>query len=291
MRIADAGARELGDECLGLHLGTRVDFGVFGMLTYAVFNAPTVVTALRNFERYARSHFRGPRIALDITGNAARLAFLVDVPDGTPRRQHAELSAVIGLRIMRRLIRPEWRPRRILFAHDRPPDVAEHERILGAPVEFRHPAHMAFVFDAADLARPVPGADRRLLPIIERHLEELVAAPESTDWLDDVRRAVAGSICDGRLRIASVARLLGLSVRTLQRRLGERGVVFKTLVEDVRRDLAVRYVTDRRTPLTDVAFLVGYSELSAFGRAFRRWTGTSPLAMRRNLAVAPESRH
>jgi len=105
------------------------------------------------------------------------------------------------------------------------------------------------------------------------------------DWLEQVRRTIASSVCDGQPRIGGVARRLGLSVRTLQRRLGERGVAFRAVVEDVRRELAVRYIADRRTPLTDVAFLVGYSELSAFGRAFRRWTGSSPLAMRRRTAV------
>jgi AraC-like DNA-binding protein len=292
MRIADAAAGEVGDECLGLHAGRLVDLGVLGMLTYAVLNAPTVGTALRNFERYARSHFRGPRIALTIDGDEARLALLVDVPDGVPRRQHAETAAVVGLAIMRRLTgNSDWHPRRVLFAHDPPRDVSEHDRILGAPSQFRQPVHMALVFDAADLGRPVPEADRRLLPIIERHLDELLARsdPDST-WVDEVRTAIASSICDGRPKIGTIARRFGLSTRTFQRRLDEHRVVFKDLVEGVRRDLSLRYVGDGRTPLTDVAFLVGYSELSAFGRAFRRWTGSSPLTMRRNLVSIPAGR-
>jgi len=292
MRIAEAAARELGDECLGLHTGGRVDLGVFGMLTYAILNAPTVGTALRNFERYARSHFQGPRITLTVDKDEAWLAFLVDVRDAVPRRQHAELAAVIGLRIMRRLIgNPDWHPRRVLFAHDRPRDTSEHERILGAPVWFRQLAHMALIFDAADLERPVPDADRRLLPIIERHLHELLGKsdPDSA-WLDEVRAAIASLICDGHPKIGGVARRFGMSVRTFQRRLDQHRVVFKDLVDSVRRELSLRYVADGRTPLTDVAFLVGYSELSAFGRAFRRWTGSTPLTMRKTLVSGPGSR-
>jgi AraC-like DNA-binding protein len=91
-------------------------------------------------------------------------------------------------------------------------------------------------------------------------------------------------------KIGTIARRFGLSTRTFQRRLDEHRLVFKDLVEGVRRDLSLRYVTDGRTPLTDVAFLVGYSELSAFGRAFRRWTGSTPLTMRRNLVSAPAAR-
>ena len=291
MRLADAAARELGNDCLGLQVGKIVDLGVFGMLAYAVFNAPTVATALRNFERYARAHFRGPRITMTVAGDEARLAFTVDVADGVPRRQHAEAAAVVGVRILRRLLGPEWRPRRVLFGHARPGDVAEHERVLRAPVEFGQPFHVAIVFAAADLDRSVAGADRRLLPVIERHLDELLAKPDSgSTWLDEVRAAIAASVCDGHPKIGTIARRFAMSVRTFQRRLDEHRVAFKDLVEDVRRELSLRYVADGRTSLTDVAFLVGYSELSAFGRAFRRWTGSTPTSMRRHLATAPESR-
>jgi AraC-like DNA-binding protein len=291
IRLVDAAAHQMGDDYFGLHAGSLLDFQVLGVLTYAVLNAPTVGTGLRNFERYARLHFRGPRISVGIDGHEAQLSFVVDVPDGVPRRQHAEGSAVIGLRIMRCLIGPDWRPRRVLFAHDRPRDTSEHERSLGAPLRFRQPVHFGLVFDAADLERPVPGADRRLLPIIERHLDELLATPDPDDaWLGKVRSAIATSVCDGHPGIPTVARRLGLSVRTLQRRLGEQGAVFKSLIEDVRRELALRYLADGRTRLTDVAFLVGYSELSAFGRAFKRWTGSTPLAVRQNLTAPPGTR-
>jgi AraC-like DNA-binding protein len=101
--------------------------------------------------------------------------------------------------------------------------------------------------------------------------------------LDDVRHAIAEALCDGAPTIRVVAKRLGTSVRTLQRRLGAEGGVFTTLVEDVRRDVAMRYLADGKANLTDIAFLTGYSELSAFGRAFRRWTGSTPLAVRKQL--------
>jgi AraC-like DNA-binding protein len=291
MKLADLAATELGDGCFGLHVGMMMDFRIMGAITYAVLNAPTVETALRNLERYARSHLRGPQIRLGVDGQEGRLAFVIDVPAGTPRRQHAEACAVFALRLMRRLIAPDWRPQRMLFAHDRPRDISEHERILGTSLWFRQGVHVACVFDAADLALPVRGADRRLLPIIEHHLDDLLAKPEVSDtWLDDVRSTVASTVCDGAPKIGAVARRLGMTVRTLQRRLEERGLVFRTVVEDVRRDLAVRYLADRRTRITEVAFLLGYSELSAFGRAFRRWTGSTPLAMRRSFKSTAATR-
>ena len=87
----------------------------------------------------------------------------------------------------------------------------------------------------------------------------------------------------GKANVETVAKALALSVRTFQRRLGEHGVVFKTLVDQLRRELALQYLADGKADLTEIAFLVGYSELSAFDRAFRRWTGSTPVAARKEL--------
>ena len=280
--LFEAAARESRDDCFGLHLGEHYDFAAMGALTYAVLNAPTVETALRNFERYGRTHVTARGVVLERDGSEARLAYDIGIVDRSLCRQHAEGAAVVGLTLLRRLVRPDWRPRRVLFGHARPRDTSEHARLLGAPLQFGEPIMAALAFPAADLDRPVPGADRRLLPIVERHLDELLssgAAPD--DWLDGVRGAIAESVCDGAPAIEAIANKLALSVRTLQRRLGADGVVFKTLVDEIRRDLALRYVASGKSDLTEIAFLVGYSELSAFDRAFRRWTGSTPRAFAR----------
>lgn len=282
--LFDAAARESGDDCFGLHLGEHYDFGAMGALSYAVLNAPTVETALQNFERYGRTHVTGGGVVVERDGAEARLAYDIGVADRAICRQHAEGGAVVGLKLLRRLVRPDWRPRRVLFGHARPRDTSEHARIFGAPIRFGEPVMVALTFAAADLDRPVPGADRGLLPIVQRHLDELLAAGATeSGWIDEVRNAVAQSVCDGPPSIETIAKKLGLSVRTLQRRLGEQGVVFKTMVDEIRRDLALRYLASGTSDLTEIAFLVGYSELSAFDRAFRRWTGSTPRAARRSL--------
>jgi AraC-like DNA-binding protein len=89
---------------------------------------------------------------------------------------------------------------------------------------------------------------------------------------------------DGDPKLTRVAKKIAMSPRSLQRQLKEHGVDFKQLMDDTRRRFALNYLRDRRNTLTDVAFLLGYSELSAFNRAFRRWTGSAPLDCRRRLA-------
>jgi AraC-like DNA-binding protein len=281
MTLYEAAARESGDDSFGLHLGTTYAFASVGPLVYAVLNAPTVGVAVENLARYGRAFVPGSAITLERDGTQVLLSYALDVSDFETCRQHVEGAAMVNLRVLRRLIGAEWQPRYVRFGHAEPADTSEHRRLLGLPMRFRQPVAMALVFDANVLDRAVPDADRRLLPIVERHLQELLAQQPS--MLDDVRHAIAEALCDGAPTIRVVAKRLGTSVRTLQRRLGAEGGVFTTLVEDVRRDVAMRYLADGKANLTDIAFLTGYSELSAFGRAFRRWTGSTPLAVRKQL--------
>ena len=132
------------------------------------------------------------------------------------------------------------------------------------------------------LSREVRNADRSLLPVVERRLQEVLRAePGAEPWLAALRVEVASRLCDGHPSLADVAPDLGLSVRTLQRRLAERGLVYRDLVQGTRRQLALEYLERGDTDLTEVALLLGYAELAAFAHAFRRWTGASPGAHRR----------
>lgn len=282
LTLDDAAARELGDEAFGLKVGLTYDPNSLGVLAYAVLNAPIVDTALRNFERYGHTHMEGARIVFETRGGECRLGYDISVGSRELRRQHSEGACAMGVQLMRRLIGSDWRPQRVLFGHRKPADVREHERIFRAPLEFDQDVSCALVFATSDLERSVIGADLRLLPIVQRWLDDAPASTSASDaWLRDVRAQIARATCDGHPELERVARRLGMGGRTLQRRLGERGLVWKTLVEDVRRELALRYLNEPTLPLTEVAFLLGYSELSAFYRAFRRWTGTTPAEHRR----------
>ncbi len=283
--LFEAAARETGDECFGLHLGSTYEFTAMGALSYVVLNAPTVGTALANFERYARTHTTHGRIAVERSGDRAELIYDLGLADHELSRQLADGAAVVGVTLMRHLAGADWQPERVQLGHARPSDTTEHVRLIGPALFFGAPAMTSVVFDAADLDRPVLHADRGLLPIVERHLEELLAAaPAEADWLAEIRNAIAEAVCDGAPTIQTIAKRMGASVRTLQRRLGDHGVVFKDLVAETRRDLALRYLAHGTAELTEIAFLVGYSELSAFHRAFRKWTGETPQEARRRLA-------
>jgi AraC-like DNA-binding protein len=128
----------------------------------------------------------------------------------------------------------------------------------------------------------VPAADPRLYRILKEHAERVLnEMPRESNLLASVRRAIAESMRDGAPKLTRVAKKIAMGPRTLQRRLKESGADFKQLMNDTRRRFALNYLKDRKNTLTEVAFLLGYSELSAFNRAFKRWTGSTPMEYRR----------
>ena len=113
--------------------------------------------------------------------------------------------------------------------------------------------------DRPSLDAPIPGADERLLRIVENHIAGSIAAqPQENELVREVRSAIARSLSDGDVSIAAIARVLGVSQRTLQRRLSTHGIVYRNLVDEIRHDLAIRYLRDDEHSLTETAYLLGY---------------------------------
>ena len=135
-----------------------------------------------------------------------------------------------------------------------------------------------------DVDRAVVGADRTLLPTLEKQANELVCEqgvvpatqPIGDRLVLDLQEEIVRGLCDGPPQLHRIARTFAMSARTLQRELQRRGVRFKTLVNETRHRLALAYLDQAELSVTEVAFLVGYADLSAFDRAFRRFEGVSP---------------
>ena len=269
--LYERAALELEDDDLGLHLGNGFDFYSISSLYHGILSGPSMQEALRAVERYAPVHLRGARFELRREGETAMALYRIDLAEPATRRQHVEAVMVMAIRLFRRLVGRRWLPTEVRFEHRTPRSTAEHQRIIGAPLRFYQSSN-AVVFDAADLQARTPHAHRASLAMIEADQET---------WLDGVRKLVIRALPDGHPPISMVARQLSMSVRTLQRRLADHGLVYRKLIEEVRRELALHHLKDPSVDLTDIAFSVGYSELSAFDRAFRRWTGISPGEHRR----------
>jgi AraC-like DNA-binding protein len=192
----------------------------------------------------------------------------------------------VALNTLRIMVGSQWTPQEVQFAHQAPGQIAEHHRVFGAPVSFGCETN-AFIVEREFVEREIPAADPRLYRILKRYLESVLnEMPQEDSLLASVRKSIAESMRDGDPKLARVSKKIAMSPRTLQRQLKECGVDFKKLTDDTRRRFATHYLKDRKNTLTEIAFLLGYSDVSAFNRAFKRWTGSTPLDYRRRRIAA-----
>ena len=279
-RLLEEATRATGDICFGLHFGERFNLKNIGPLTYVVLNSPTIAVADQHVARYLRLYNQAAKVFFTVDERRAYLQYVLQNLDIDVPRQENEYSMVIRLNTIRMMVGSQWAPLEVRFAHPAPEQTSEHLRIFRAPVLFGY-ATNTFVIDRDFLERQVPAADERLYEIMRRYLEQILEEmPPEHEVLASVRRAVAESMREGHPSITRVAKKIAMSPRTLQRQLKEQGMDFKQLVADTRRRFALSYLGSRGHTLTEIAFLLGYSEVSSFNRAFKRWTGSTLLAYR-----------
>lgn len=286
-RLLEAAAGVTADDCFGLHFGERFNPKNIGPLIYVVVNSPTIAAAIENAGRYLKIHNEAANLSLRVEGEHAYIQHMLVDMGMIHTRQHNEFSMAVTLNTIRLMAGSEWGPQEVCFTHERPAETSEHLRVFRAPMVFGCPTN-ALVTSREYIDRQVPAADPRLYRILKRYLDHILSEmPREDSFLASIRKVVAERMRDGDPTLAQVAKTLAATPRTLQRRLKEYGVAFKTLTDDTRRRLALGYLRDRKHTLTEVAFLLGYSEVSAFNRAFKRWTGVTPLQYRQGRKAKP----
>jgi AraC-like DNA-binding protein len=286
LRLAECGARLTRDDAFGLHVGQRADARTYGLLGYVTINRRTFGEALGAMIHYQRIRTNAVEFTLEVADAETHLAYHYRAADVAPqgRRQVSEAMLSTMMRVGRGLTGVEWAPREVHFEHEEPRDTSEHARIFRAPVSFGRRL-TKLVFDATILELPLVGADPRLGSLLERQAEELLAgSPLHGDFAARVREAIKEGLPGGEARVEPVCRGLGVSPRTLQRKLRDEGTTFLKLLEETQRALAEFYLRKPEVAICEVSYLTGFSQPSAFHRAFRRWTGLTPKEFRRDGA-------
>jgi AraC-like DNA-binding protein len=232
-------------------------------------------------------------------GRYLRLAEARSVPDpheeedpirvlleGSDTPFSAEFSVTLNLLHFREETENRFRAIYASFCHE-PDDVAEMERVLGCPV------HTGASWNGWALAReawqlPLRRRDSVLSSLLQGQAEEAIARlPAMANVALDVRRTLASRIGGDDTRIQAIARTLGTSARSLQRRLAAEGISYRQLLDVARKEAAERYLSDGRLSIGDVGYLLGYSEAAAFNRAFRRWRNETPQVFRQRQRRPP----
>lgn len=278
--LLEESAREAGDPSFGLRMAESRQISDFGAISLLLTHQRTLRDALRTIIDYR--HLVNDALAMHVEEAGGmvivREEILTDLPMSS--RQANELALGVLTRFCAAVTGGQWRPYSVSFTHEPPPNLQAHRRVFGAVAKLEFNSDFnGIVFPASDLDRLNPIADPAMAKYAERFIEQLPGANEHS-MTRDVRRAVYLLLPVGRATIEQVAEGLGLNVRTLQRRLEAAGATFSELVDEVRRDLALRYMDNPFYSLGRVAELLGYSMPSSFTRWFTAQFGMAPAKWR-----------
>ncbi len=276
VRLCEDAAAITGDVAFGLHVGQRMTPEQHGPAGFFFGAEPTVRDALARYGEYMSAWQDGTLARLARYNDAG--AFLYRIGDHRiqPRRQDAELTLSAVHRQLTLVLGRNWAPLEVHFEHPAPADLRPYRAIFRAPTYFGAPVNR-LVIEENDLDRPLPHRDENLRPFLTRHLSDLKRQRGGANRLSQqVEEIILGKLGEASLDLPIIAQELGLSLRTLQRRLAEEGVSYRALLENVRRRLAESSLSERHARVIDVAASLGYGDSTVLSRAFKRWTGASP---------------
>ncbi len=269
---------------LPVRTGASMRLDEYGALGLAFKAATTLGASYARVERYARLWTSVAEYELR-PANAGTLFILHRTGErrlGMRLSNEATLASAVS--IARQVSALPVVPVEVLVRHPAPRSITAHEAWFGCPVRFGADLD-AILYAEETLARPNILGDEGISRYLTRHLDaELSEITREPALVTQAKAAIAQTLSEGAPRMADIARGLGLSARSFHRRLSEHGMNFQALTEQTRRDLAEGLLRDESRSLAEIAFLTGFSEQSAFTRAFKRWAGTTPASYRKDLA-------
>lgn len=271
-----------GVERFGLLLADRQPLSMFGALGLAMASAPNVRTVIEDLNTFYHVHTTGSVTSLTVQGGLAMWRFEVIQPGMVGVREQEDLAAGIGHNILRRMLGADWSPELVSLQRPKPAEPGHYRAKFGSRVEFEAEYNQT-VFDADLLNTPLPQSNVLLHDILNSHLKSLSEVHLKDDSAE-VQMAILRLMKSGPCGLRQVAAMLGTSERTLQRRLRRSGSMFQEELDTVRSRVALRFLEESSISMTNLALILGYSDLSVFSHAFKRKMGQSPSAWRRNFA-------
>ena len=267
------------DPCFGLDVGQLWHPTTFHAMGYTALASSTLREALNCVVRYSRVVTTGANVELSESGPEVILTVSAPGAHLVPASYHAGAAALVILcsEVRGSKIDPLW----MTFGHAGTACAQRLQAFFHCPVSFGA-AHTRMAFSRDELDAPLLTANRSLVRANEELLSNYLASFDSSDLMLRVRSKVSNLLPSGQIAQAALARSLNISLRSLQRQLKLEGVTFRQVVDETRRNLAEHYLKDSTLTLSEVAYLLGFTEASSFSRAFRRWTGRAP----RSSAIA-----
>lgn len=281
-RLLARAAAASGCDHFGLLVGARSGPTMLGIPGLLMTLAPDVGSALEGLRQYFSLHDRGGGVVLDIDAGHCTIGYRVVEPGVEGADQIHDLALAIAFNMLRALCGPTWVPDAVRLPRRRPRDARPWTDFFGVSVAFGAP-QSAIRFPRRWLATPLTTGDRAIYGLVRRHADA-ARAESDADPLAEVRRVLRGCIAEGGGHESQVARLLGVHPRTLSRRLAAAGTTFRHLRDEALHAMALQLLEETSMPIGEAATALGFSDATAFIRAFRRWTGKTPGQWRREAS-------
>ena len=262
----------------GLLVGKRATILSLGMVGRLMQHSETVGDALHALVTNLSIQNRGAVPSLTISGEVALFTFSVYQSEAESADQISDGSLAVAVNALRALCGADWNPTEVLLPRAAPMDHEPFRRHFRAPVRFDQES-ATVVFPTRDLAIRVAGADPVLRAMLEERIRQMKGSPDSA-FSDDIRRLLRTRLTSNHCSADDIAHLLAMHRRTLSRRLKDSGMGYRAITNEIRFEIARQLLADTQVPLAQIAAALGYSEASAFTRAFRRWSGQTPTAWR-----------
>ncbi|MBT8047346.1 MAG: AraC family transcriptional regulator [Xanthomonadales bacterium] len=253
-----------------------------GALGFAWLASSSLRTAFQRLSRYSR--IIQEKLIIEIDENGEMFFVKVDarLPDlGAKIREEGQLAALV--KFCRVIAGDGFKPAKICFRQKEPADTSYHYELFRCPIEFGA-TDTLFVVSQQDVDKRLTGSNDELAKLNEHIVVRYLAHNAKEDVVNRVKAAIIDGLANGTVTEAMIADQLHTTPRNMHRKLQKEQTSFKQLLTDVRKDLAKQYIQDRSKTLTEISFMLGFSEVSSFSRAFKNWTGKPPSEARQDVA-------
>lgn len=284
-RVAEAWSRSVeltGDADFGLSAAEFYRPTDFHGLAVVFLASSDLGTALARLARYHAVVNTAVKMRVSTGDGRIELHCLTPGASSLRRRVMEDTRAAVLVDLCRNGVADPLDPLEIHYTSPRPASIVAHEKMFRCRMVF-DAEDWRLVFRASDAERPFQASNRELAQSNDHVLESVLQSLRQDDLVSRVKRAMVDELPSGTPSENRIAKAVSLSARSLQRRLAEQRTSFSDLLAAVRRELAERYVLDHGLPVTEISYMLGFSDLSSFSRAFKRWTGRSPAEARRSL--------
>jgi len=258
---------------LGLTVGIELKIDKLGALGYAFFNSPNLATLLDLMSEYISLYNRKSKIMWSQINGQVEISY--HSRTAVCRCQANEFTMAAILSVLRHFSGKILTPLKVEFEHYKPDSLTRHSEIFSAPIYFNQSINKIY-FDESILTLQPVSVDKQLFAVINSYLQNQKTKIRRDDIENRIGETISSELSTGNVSINHVSKMMGMSVRTLQRQLDDLDLCFSDILEGIRKQNAFNYIRDTQYSISNISEMLGYKESSSFCRVFRRWAGKTP---------------